>query len=131
MGDSDMEVIMDHYRQPRNRGKLTEADVDCEDVNPACGDRVRMQAILNDADEIAAVRFVGDGCVISMAAASLLTTLVEGRSLKEVVQFPEASMLEALEASVSPRRYDCALLAHRTLKAGLVRLAHDRRVSSS
>lgn len=130
VSEQDMSLIVDHFQQPRNRGTLEEADVDCEDVNPGCGDRVRMQVRLGPSDEITSVRFLGDGCVISMAAASILTTLVEGKSLREVVLLPDSVVLEALQATVSPRRYDCALLAHRTLKVGLVHFVHQRRVGS-
>ncbi len=125
-----MAVILDHFQHPRNRGTLDDPHVDCEDVNPRCGDRVRLQVHLGPADEITSIRFVGDGCVISMAAASLLTTMVEGRSLQEVLRLRESAVIEGLQAAITPRRYDCALLAHVVLKAGLVRFAHHRRIGS-
>lgn len=131
MSGHAMAVIMDHFRRPRNRGSLEQAHVECEDVNPGCGDRVRLQIRFGGSDEIEAVRFSGDGCVISMAAASVLTTLVDGRSLVDAARLPESVVLEALDATISPRRYDCALLAHRTLKAGLVDYAYRRRAGAS
>lgn len=131
MNGSNMALIVDHFEQPRNHGLLADADVDWEDVNVGCGDRVRLQVCLGSADEIIRVGFVGEGCVISMAATSILTTLVEGRKLHDVLRLSESSILEALEASISPRRFDCALLAYRTLRAGLVWYVHDRRTASS
>lgn len=123
-----MAVILDHFQQPRNYGELPGADVDEEQLNPSCGDRVRMQARVDDAGTLEAVSFVGNGCVISMAAASLLTTMAEGRALTDVVRLPEASMLDALEASISPRRIDCALLALRALRGGLIAYYHANRL---
>ena len=131
MIDRDMTFVVDHFQQPRNHGLLDDADVDCEDVNPGCGDRIRLQVRLGPADEIVRVGFVGEGCVISMAAASILTTVVEGQRLEDVVRISESSLVDALQTSISPRRLECALLAYRTLRAGLVWHVHERRQRAS
>ncbi len=126
-----MTLIVDHFQSPRNYGLISNADVDCEDVNAGCGDRVRLQARLRSTDEIIEIGFVGEGCVISIAAASILTTMVDGLTIGDVVQLSESSVISALETSVSPRRFDCALLAYRTFRAGLVWYVHDQRLSAS
>lgn len=131
MSNRDMAFIVEHFRQPQNFGLLDESDVDREDVNPACGDRIRIQVRLEAGDRIGQVGFVGEGCVISMAAASILTTMVTGQQLQQVVQLSESHIVEALQASISPRRIDCALLAFRTLRTGLVWHVHQRRLWSS
>lgn len=125
----DMELILEHFRAPRNYGSLDSADVDHELRNPACGDHVRMLAAVEEA-RITEVRYVGNGCVISMAAASLLTTIAKDSQLADLVKTPEEKMLEALEAQISPRRVDCALLAFRALRSGLINYYHDARLSS-
>lgn len=125
---TEMTVILDHFRQPRNYGEMEGPDVDEEGLNPGCGDHVRMLARISDGGVLEDVRFVGNGCVISMASASVLTTLTRGASLTDVVRLPETSMVEALEASISPRRFDCALLAFRALRSGLVAYFHEQRL---
>lgn len=130
MADSrtDMRVILDHFQQPRNYGAMETPDVDAERLNPGCGDRVRVQARINDAGVLEEVRFVGNGCVISMAAASVLTTLAGGAVLTDIVRLPEESIIDALETSISPRRFECALLAFRALRGGLVTYYHEHRL---
>lgn len=126
----EMELILDHFRRPRNYGALEHADVEHELRNPACGDHVRMLAAVDGDGRLTEVRYVGNGCVISMAAASLLTTLATDAPLTDVVRMSEERMLETLEAPVSPRRVDCALLAFRALRSGLVSYYHDARLRS-
>ena len=125
---NDMSVILDHYQHPRNYGGVEMPNVEREGVNPGCGDHVRVQARVNEAGMLEDVRFVGNGCTISMAAASLLTTMAKGTPLTEAVRLSEAAMIEALEASISPRRFDCALLALRALRGGLVAFYHESRL---
>lgn len=125
---NDMSVILDHFQYPRNYGTMEMPNVERESINPVCGDRVLMQARVDDRGVIEDIRFVGNGCTISMAAASLLTTMVKGSPLPDVVRLPESTMIEVLEASISPRRFDCALLALRTLRSGLVAFYHERRL---
>lgn len=124
----DMTVILDHFQQPRNYGTIEHPDVDREEVNPSCGDRVRIQAAVNAEGVLKEVRFVGNGCVISMAAASVLTTISRDVELTDIVRLPEEKMLAALEAPISPRRVDCALLAFRALRSGLIDCYHERRL---
>jgi len=69
------EIILDHYRNPRNKGTLDPADYSHEDTNPLCGDEVRIDLRVSG-DRVEAVRFSGRGCAISMAAASVLTEMV-------------------------------------------------------
>lgn len=123
-----MDVVLDHYSNPRNYGRLESANVDEEGVNPACGDRLRIQASVNDDGILEAVRFTGSGCTVSIASASLLTTLVEGLPLKEVVGMPMNQLSEAIAAPLSPRRYQCVLLGFNLLRTGLIRYYHERRI---
>ncbi len=82
LDDLYQEVILDHYRRPRNRGHLDAADRTVELVNPLCGDDVTV-AIRLDGERLADVRFTGDGCSISIASASMMTDAVSGRTLAE------------------------------------------------
>jgi nitrogen fixation NifU-like protein len=112
------EAILDHSRHPRNRGTLDPADFSYEDVNPLCGDEIRIDVRTED-DRVAAIRFSGRGCAISQAAASMLTEMVDGRPLDEVKAITREDMLEELGVPISPARMKCAMLALKVLKAGL------------
>ena len=76
------ELILDHYKNPRHREKLADADVTAEGFNPVCGDEIRLQLRIED-DAIREARFLGQGCSISQAAVSMMTTLLEGRKLSD------------------------------------------------
>jgi nitrogen fixation NifU-like protein len=112
------EVILDHYQNPRHRGTLDPHDYSYEDSNPLCGDEVRIDVRVRDGmvDEIA---FSGQGCAISQASASILTELVEGKSLDEVKQLGKEELLEEIGIELSPARLKCALLSLKVLKAGI------------
>jgi nitrogen fixation NifU-like protein len=112
------ENILDHYRNPRNRGTLDEPDVSYEDANPLCGDRIRMDFRLRDG-RIEQVRFTGHGCAISQAAASMLCEQIEGKSLEDVKRLSRDDVLEMLGIELGPVRLKCALLALKTVKAGV------------
>ncbi|MFV1988650.1 MAG: Fe-S cluster assembly sulfur transfer protein SufU [Gemmatimonadota bacterium] len=78
------EVIIDHYRRPRNKGVLEGATHTITMTNPLCGDVIELMLIVQD-DRIAAARFAGRGCSISQASVSMLTGRVIGKSLEEAV----------------------------------------------
>jgi nitrogen fixation NifU-like protein len=112
------EAILDHSRNPRNKGTLEPADFTYEDVNPLCGDEIRID-VRTDGERVTEVRFSGRGCAISQAAASMLTEMVEGRPLDEVKAISREEMLEELGVPISPARMKCAMLGLKVLKAGI------------
>ena len=77
------ELILDHYRRPRNRGALERPDAHAELRNPLCGDEVALAFTLDGAGRVAEARFTGAGCSISQASASMLTQLVAGKTVAE------------------------------------------------
>lgn len=139
LSDLYQEVILDHYRRPRNFGLPPEAERQADGHNPLCGDRVRV-AVHLEGDRIAAIGFEGSGCAISTASASLMTEAVLGKTLDEVHALfhrfhdlvtlpagepgaePDGSLgkLEALAGVREfPMRVKCATLAWHTLEAAL------------
>jgi nitrogen fixation protein NifU and related proteins len=112
------EYILDHYRNPRNYGKLEQPDVHAEDSNPLCGDQLAMD-LLVEGDHIKEVRFQGRGCAISQAAASMLSEKIEGKTVQEVVALGKDDVLEDLGIDISPARTKCAFLSLRVLHRGL------------
>ena len=132
------DVIVDHNRNPRNRGKLEPADTQADGHNPLCGDRLTIYATLAG-DRISAVTFEGSGCAISVASASLLTEAVKGKTQAEFKQLFENvhAMLTQHDTAVDPARLGklaalagvrefparvkCASLCWHTLNAALER----------
>jgi nitrogen fixation protein NifU and related proteins len=129
------EVILDHNRKPRNSGVLEDADHTAEGKNPLCGDHVHVDVRL-DGDVISDVRFRGQGCAISRASASLMTSAVKGKTRAEAEALfqrfhalvlgqdtgtgPELGQLVVFSGvSRFPVRVKCASLAWHTLKAAL------------
>jgi nitrogen fixation NifU-like protein len=112
------EVILDHFRRPRNYGSLSSPDISYEDFNPLCGDRIRIELRL-DQKMIVEARFKGDGCAISVAAASVLTELIVKSDLEEVEAVSDDRLLTALKSEISPARMQCALLPLQALRSGL------------
>jgi len=102
-------VIRERWRRPRFRGELPDATAVAEDVNPLCGDRVRLQLQLDDG-RVSAARFAGDSCAICTASADVVAELVQGRSRAEAVALGAADVLGVLQADVRPTRMRCVTL---------------------
>jgi len=118
------EFILDHYKNPRNFGRLEGATVTHEEYNPLCGDMVGMDFRIEDG-VIEDVRFHGRGCAISQASASLMTERLKGMSLEEARQISKDDVLEELGIDISPARLKCALLTLKVLKVGAYGLAGE------
>ncbi|HEU4870857.1 MAG TPA: iron-sulfur cluster assembly scaffold protein [Pyrinomonadaceae bacterium] len=112
------EVLLDHFRHPRNYGSLVEPDVSYEKFNPLCGDRIRIEVRV-DNTTISEARFKGDACAISTAAASLLTELITGSQIEAAAAISDDQLVAALESDIKPARRQCALLSLEALRAGL------------
>ena len=109
--------ILDHYRHPRCHGTLEHADASVEDANPLCGDKLRMDFRFADG-RVAEVRFMGSGCSISLASASLVCEAIEGRPIDEVKALTRQDVLDLLGIDdLGPVRSKCAMLALKTAKA--------------
>lgn len=112
------EVILDHYRNPRNKGRLDPADISYEDDNPLCGDRIHLDLRLDEDGRVAEVAWDGHGCAISMASASMLSEEIQGKTLEDLRQLGKDDILEMLGIELGRVRLQCALLSLKVLKAG-------------
>jgi nitrogen fixation NifU-like protein len=112
------EILLDHFRRPRNYGSLDAPDISNEQFNPLCGDRIRIELKLEQS-KVVETRFKGDGCAISKAAASLLTEMILGEDLAQLASFPDTRLISALESNIQPARLQCALLPLQALREGL------------
>jgi len=108
------DLILDHYRNPKNHGTLKKATHHGEANNPICGDTLQMDIIVKN-DIIEDVKFSGSGCAISQAAASILTEAVKKKSVEEALALEPKDVLELLGITLSPNRLKCGLLSLETL----------------
>ncbi len=119
MGDDQFyrEYILDHYKNPRNFGRIEDPDISHEENNPLCGDVVGMDFRVSGG-VIEDVKFHGRGCAISQASASLLTERLKGMTLEDARRIGKDDVLEELGIEISPARLKCALLSLKVLKVG-------------
>lgn len=118
MDDMYRQYILEHYREPRNHGRLDQPDIHAADTNPLCGDRVAIDLAVSDG-RVSEVRFEGRGCAISQASASMLTEKIEGATLDELRALNPDDIFEMLGVQIGPARQRCALLALRVLHQGI------------
>ena len=110
------DYILDHYKNPRNFGTLEPHDLEHHDVNPLCGDELGIQIIVDDEGRIADLRFHGQGCAISQAAASIASEELIGMKADDAAELGADWMLELLGIDISPTRRKCALLNLKVLR---------------
>ena len=135
LDDLYREIILDHYRSPKNRGRIEHPDIQAEGKNPLCGDELMLTASL-EGDAIFEIKFDGHGCSISQASASMLTEQIKGKRLNEAedlvdlikgmfkgeveIDPDELGDLEALQGIRRyPVRIKCATLAWNALQVGI------------
>jgi nitrogen fixation protein NifU and related proteins len=120
MDDFYRDFILDHYRNPRNFGHLEKPDAVAEDLNPLCGDQIRIELQVDGGGKVTDLRFSGKGCAISQASVSMLTETVKGKSLEEIAKLPKDAVLENVGIGISPTRMKCAMLGLKVLKSAAV-----------
>lgn len=120
MDDFYRDFILDHYRNPRNFGTLEQATASAEDINPLCGDQIRMDLHVDESGIVNDVRFSGKGCAISQASASMLTEEIKGMKLEDVARLTKDIVLDNVGIGISPTRLKCATLGLRVLKSAAI-----------
>ena len=138
------EIILEHFKNPRNQGRLEHPDITAQGANPFCGDELEVTLSLKG-DTLQEIQFQGKGCSISQASASMMTEAVKGKSLPEIVELakkfktvmleggsmnfsPELEDLEALDGVKKyPVRIKCAILSWNTLLGGIEAHRHGKK----
>jgi len=110
------DYILDHYKNPRNFGTLEPHDLEHHDVNPLCGDELGIHLVVDDDGRITDLRFHGQGCAISQAAASIASEELIGMKAEEAAALGADWMFELLGIGISPTRRKCALLGLKVLR---------------
>jgi nitrogen fixation protein NifU and related proteins len=116
------EVILDHYKNPRNFGHLKQPDSVISEDNVTCGDKIIMEIQVNKKNIVEDIRFSGVGCAISQASASMLTEEVKGKTTKEIMALGAADILSMLGTTLTPSRTKCATLSLEVLQKSVLAL---------
>lgn len=118
------DIILDHYKHPRNFGTLEKFDKTAHAANATCGDRIQMDILfgLNENNEqvIKEIKFSGVGCAISQASASMLTESVKGKTIDSIKRMESKDVLALVGGKLTPSRVKCATLPLEVLTSALV-----------
>ncbi|MBI4235655.1 iron-sulfur cluster assembly scaffold protein [Candidatus Peregrinibacteria bacterium] len=122
MDDLYTEIILDHFKNPKNKGQIDASKISKNEIlltateyNPACGDKVTMQIVIKNGT-IEKIAFFGEGCAISQAASSMLTEHLKGKTLEYLSKMKTEEIYKLLQIPISPARVKCALLGFIAVK---------------
>ncbi len=111
------EYILEHYKRPHNWGELEQHDLEAQDLNPLCGDELKVQLVVDDEGRIEEIGFSGHGCAISQASASMVSDEVKGMRVSDLLSLDRSFVLDLLGIDISATRMKCALLSLKVLKS--------------
>lgn len=112
------EIILEHWQNPQNYGIIKNPDIDVSEVNITCGDKIRLTGKIENG-KLTKVAFMGEGCVIFKASASLFSEVIKGMELAKIREINKEEVFKNLPISISPARQNCALLCFNALQKGL------------
>lgn len=120
MFDLYREHILDHYKNPRNFGRMKNPDLEGFETNPLCGDSIGIQLKFDKNKAVQEIKFYGEGCAISRASASMLTEVLKGKRLRVLSKIENEDIIQMLGRQISPARLKCAILPLESLKKAVV-----------
>ena len=112
------EIILDHYKHPRNFGHLPRPDAKVEEGNVTCGDRINIEINVRGG-KLTDIRFSGEGCAVSQASASMLTERVTGMDIAAIKKLDAKYIFSMLGTTLTPSRTKCALLSLEVLQKAI------------
>jgi len=117
--EEQIEFLMDHYEDPRNYGKMEDATVSQKGGNPGCGDIVTIYLKISPDDKVEKISFEGEGCTISQAAASIVTEMIAGKTLKEIEEIPHDAVIDIMGREIALTRPKCSTLGMNTVREAI------------
>ena len=126
-----IEEILDHYQHPHNKRAIADADIHMDGGNPGCGDTITMFLKTTPEGYVDQLTFLGQGCTISQAGASMLTDMVKGKKLEEIQEMDFEAFIDHMGREVVISRVRCATLGLGTLKAAVDVVLKQRRLAAS
>ena len=117
MDDLYRENILQHYKRPHHWGEMADPDLEADDLNPLCGDELKVQLKVDEAGRIEDVRFSGHGCAISQASASMTSDEIIGMPVDQLLKLDRSFVLDLLGIDISATRMKCALLGLKVVKS--------------
>lgn len=119
------EEILDHYRNPRNFGRMENPDLKVEETNASCGDELALYLKL-DSGTVKEVMFEGEGCALSLASASMLTEFIKGKKIIELEKLGSEEIFKLLGVKISLTRFNCLSLGFKALKKAIKNYQEER-----
>ena len=113
------ENIIDHYKNPKNFGKINKPTKTLIGNNPLCGDRIKIQLVIKN-KIIKDIKFTGEGCAISISSTSIFTEYIKGKNLAQLSKLNKSFMEKLIGVKISIGRIECLLLPLKTLKGILI-----------
>ena len=118
MSDLYREIILEHYKNPQNKGKLLKPDIITEDENPLCGDQLEIHMRIKQ-DVLEDISFEGKGCALSIATSSILTEELKGKKIEDIKKMTREDVYALIGIDVTPARNKCVMLPLTTIKQAL------------
>ena len=128
--DELMDLIMDHYENPRNFGEMVNPDVEQTGGNPGCGDKMTVHLRINE-NKVEDIKFEIEGCILSQAGTSLISELIKDKPIEEIKKINSDKMKELLSKDIVIRRPQCANLGIDTIKAAVVKYEKQKVFTQS
>jgi nitrogen fixation NifU-like protein len=118
--DGYSEKILEHAKYPRKFGRISDPDRKFEEVNPLCGDRIRVELRLTGMGAVEEIRFSGEMCAIAKASASILFASIEGMTPAAIIDVRDEQVLKELGGPITRHRVRCALLPVLALRGAIL-----------
>lgn len=125
-----MEMVLDHYENPRNYGELESASVVQEGGNPGCGDVLRVYLNVDSDGVVEQIRFSGEGCMLSQSGASIVLENMRGKTISEIEAIPADIVVDMLGKKMVATRPDCARLGFNTLKKAVKKWQKNQQLDN-
>lgn len=125
-----MELVLDHYENPRNYGDMENADVTKQGGNPGCGDIIKIYLTVDRYGVADQIKFSGEGCMISQAGASLMVEKMKGKSIVDIQTMSPDAVKDVLGKKLVSTRPQCAMLGFNTVKNAITEYKRRGMLSS-